>query len=193
LSGLTAWQALFDHANLSPGNRILIHGAAGGVGTWAIQFAHWRGAYVIGTASQSKHDFLRELGADEVIDYTTVRFEDKVRGVDVILDTVGGDTLERSWGVVRRGGVLVTIVGDTPEEKAAKYGVKGVSFLVQPSRDQLNHVDKLIVSGTVRPVVETVFPLARAREAYERGLLGHNRGKLVLQVSEEPNVGSAGR
>jgi len=101
--------------------------------------------------------------------------------------------LERSWGVVRRGGILVTIVGDTPEEKAAKHAVKGVSFLVQPSRDQLNQIAKLIDAGAVRPVVEAVFPLARAREAYERGLLGHNRGKLVLQVSEEPNVGSAGR
>jgi NADPH:quinone reductase-like Zn-dependent oxidoreductase len=182
LSGLAAWQGLFDHADLSSGDRVLIHGAAGGVGTWAVQFAHWRGAHVIGTASRSKHDFLRELGADDVLDYTAVRFEDKVRDVDIVLDTVGGDTLERSWGILRKGGVLITVAGDAPEEKAAKQGVRGVSFLVQPSRHQLNEISQLIDARTVRPVVEKVFPLARAREAYERGLLGHNRGKLVLQV-----------
>jgi NADPH:quinone reductase-like Zn-dependent oxidoreductase len=182
LSGLTAWQALFDHANLSASDRILIHGAGGGVGTWAVQFAHWRGAHVIGTASQSKHVFLRELGADEVFDYTAVRFEDKVRDVDIVLDTVGGDTLERSWGILCKGGVLVTVAGDAPVEKATKYGVRGVSFLVQSNRRQLNQISQLIDAGTVRPMVEAVFPLARAREAYERGLLGHNRGKLVLQV-----------
>ena len=183
LSGLTAWQALFDHANLSAGDRVLIHGAAGGVGTWAVQFAHWRGAHVIGTASPTKHAFLRELGADEVLDYTAVRFEDKIRDVDVILDAVGGETLERSWGVLRRGGVLVTVAGDAPEEKASKYGVRGVSFLVQPNRSQLTQISQLIDGGTVRPIIEAVYPLSRAREAYERGLLGHNRGKLVLQVS----------
>ena len=189
LSGLTAWQGLFDHANLSSGDRVLIHGAAGGVGTWAVQFAHWFGAYVIGTASQSNHDLLRELGADEALDYTVVRFEDKARDVDIVLDTVGGDTLERSWGIIRKGGVLVTIAGDAPEEKAARYGVRGVSFLVQPSRHQLNKISKLIDAHTVHPIVEKVYPLAHAREAYERGLLGHNRGKLVLQiVPDEPSV-----
>lgn len=182
LSGLTAWQALFDHANLSAHDRVLIHGAAGGVGTFAVQFARWRGAHVIGTASQGKTDFLRELGADEVLDYTSVRFEDKVRDVDVVVDTVGGDTLERSWGVLRRGGVLVTVVGDAPEELSAKYGVRGVSFLVQPNRVQLGQISDLMNAGTIRPIVDAVFPLAHAREAYERGLLGHNRGKIVLQV-----------
>src|SRR5208282_1479982 len=106
-----------------------------------------------------------------------VRFEDKIRDVDVVLDTVGGDTLERSWGILRRGGVLVTVAGDAPEEKATKYGVRGVSFLVQPNHIQLTEISQLIDGGTVRPIVEAVFPLSRAREAYERGLLGHNRGK----------------
>ena len=182
LSGLTAWQALFDHAHLSARDRVLIHGAAGGVGTFAVQFAHWRGAHVIGTSSQGKAAFLRELGADEVLDYNSVRFENKVRDVDVVVDTVGGDTLERSWGILRRGGVLVTVVGDAPEEKSAKYGVRGVSFLVQPSRIQLDKISELIDAGTIRPIIDTVFPLPRAREAYERGLQGHNRGKMVLQV-----------
>jgi NADPH:quinone reductase-like Zn-dependent oxidoreductase len=186
LSGLTAWQALFEHAKLSPGNRVLIHGAAGGVGSWAVQFAHWRGAHVIGTASQSKLKFLLELGANEVLDYNAVHFEDTVRDVDIVLDTVGSDTLERSWGILRKGGVLVTVAGDAPEEKAAKHGVRGISFLVQPSRSQLNEISKLIDAHAVRPVVEQVFPLPQTREAYERGLLGHNRGKLVLQVLPEP-------
>ena len=182
LSGLTAWQGLFDHAGLATGERVLIQGAAGGVGTWAVQFAHWRGAYVIGTASQRNAAFLHELGADEVVNYIAVRFEDVVRDVDAVLDTVGGDTLERSWGVVRKGGVLVTVAGDVTEEKAAKYGVRGASILVQPNRAQLTQIAQLIDAGTVRPIVEDVYPLARAREAYERGLLGHNRGKLVLQI-----------
>ena len=182
LSGLTAWQAFFDHANLSAGDRVLIHGAAGGVGTWAVQFAHWRGAYTIGTGSQSNYAFLRGLGADEVLDYTSAHFEDKFRDVDIVLDTVGGETLDRSWGILRKGGVLVTVAGDAPEEKAAKYGVRGVSMLVQPSRDQLNQIGQLIDAGIVRPIVEEIYPLAHAREAYERGLLGHNRGKLVMQV-----------
>jgi NADPH:quinone reductase-like Zn-dependent oxidoreductase len=182
LSGLTAWQALFDHAKLSAHDRILIHGAAGGVGTWAVQFAHWRGAHVIGTASQRNHQFLRGLGATDVLDYKSSHFEDEVRDVDVVLDTVGGDTLERSWRVVRKGGFLVTVVGDAPEEKAKRFGVSAASILVQPNRAQLIEIANLIDSGTVRPLVQAVYPLAQAKEAYERGLQGHNRGKLVLQV-----------
>jgi NADPH:quinone reductase-like Zn-dependent oxidoreductase len=182
LSGLTAWQALFDHAELSEGDSVLIHGAAGGVGTFAVQLAHWWGAHVIGTCSQNNEGLVRELGADEVLDYRTVRFEDKVKDVDVVLDTVGGDTLERSWGVIRSGGSLITIVGDAPEDKAAKFGIRAKSFLVRPSRVELNQIARLVDEGTIRPVVEEVFPLARAREAYERGMLGHNRGKLVLKV-----------
>jgi len=188
LSGLTAWQALFDHANLSADDRVLVHGAAGGVGTWAVQLANWRGAHVIGTASKSNHAFLLELGAKEVVDYTSTRFEDKVHDVDVVLDTVGGDTLERSWGILRKGGALVTVAGDAPDEKAARYGVRGVSFLVQPNRDQLKRLAELIDAGTIRPIVEEVFPLTRAREAYERGLRGHNRGKLVLQILPNPSA-----
>lgn len=185
LSGLTAWQALFDHAGLSRGDRILIHGAGGGVGTFAVQLAHWRGAHVVGTASPAKAAFLHGLGADEVLDYTSIRFENEVRDMDVVLDTVGGDTLDRSWAVLRPGGVLVTIAGDAPESIAAEHGVRGVSFLVQPNRTQLNELAGLIDAGAIRPVVEAVLPLSRARQAYERGLRGHNQGKLVLRVMDE--------
>jgi NADPH:quinone reductase-like Zn-dependent oxidoreductase len=184
LSGLTAWQALFDHAGLSASDRLLIHGAAGGVGSFAVQLARWRGTHVLATASRSKVPFLRALGAAEVIDYTVVRFEDRVRNVDVVLDTVGGETLDRSWSVLRPGGVLVTIAGDAPADLAAKHGVRGISFLVQPNRDQLLEMTRLLDAGTVRPIVDAVLPLARAREAYERGLVGHNRGKIVLQVAD---------
>ena len=189
LSGLTAWQALFDHAGVAAGDRVLIHGAAGGVGTFAVQFAHARGAHVIGTASKRNVAFLKELGADEVVDYSSARFEDRIRGVDAVIDTVGGDTLDRSWGVLRPGGVLVTIAGDAPEAIAAKYGVRGVSMLVQPDRAQLVEIAGLIDAGRVRPVVDAVFPLPQAREAFERGLLGHTRGKLVLQVVPPSDAG----
>ncbi len=184
LSGLTAWQALFDHAHVSAGDRVLIHGAGGGVGTYAVQLARDRGAHVLATASAAKASFLRDLGADEVIDYAHARFEDRVRNVDAVIDTVGGDTLDRSWAVLRRGGVLVTIAGDAPESTAKAHRVRGVSFLVQPNRDQLSELARRIDAGTLRPVVEAVYPLDRARDAYERGLLGHNRGKIVLKVAD---------
>ena len=159
-------------------------GAAGGVGTFAVQLAHWWGAHVIGTCSQKNEGFVRELGADEVLDYNSVRFEDQVKDVDVVIDAVGGDTLERSWGIVRKRGSLITIVGDAPEDKAAKFDVRAKSILVQPNRVELNQIARLIDEGEIRPVVDEVFPLFQAREAYERGLLGHNRGKLVLKVVE---------
>src|SRR5215471_2476109 len=182
LSGLTAWQSLFDYAGLERGQRVLIHGGGGGVGSFAVQFAHFRGAHVICTASGSKIQLLRDLGADDVIDYRSARFDEKVRDLDVVLDTVGNETLERSWKVVRRGGVLITIVGDVPQDKAEKYGVRAKSILVQPSRPELIQIADLIDGGLIRPVVEAVFPLSDARSAYEQGLAGHNSGKTVLQV-----------
>ncbi|QEH35460.1 Phenolphthiocerol synthesis polyketide synthase type I Pks15/1 [Aquisphaera giovannonii] len=184
LSALTAWQALFDHAGLGAGQRILIHGAAGGVGAFAVQLARRRGAQVAATASARHHDFLRELGAEAAIDYRTTRFEEVLRDVDVVLDTVGGDTLERSWRVLRRGGTLVSVAAPVPPEAARDAGARGVFFIVEPSRAQLVEIARLIDAGEVRPVLEAVLPLARAREAFERGLAGHVRGKIVLQVQE---------
>jgi NADPH:quinone reductase-like Zn-dependent oxidoreductase len=188
LASLTAWQALFDHARLESGQRILIHGGAGGVGTYAVQLAKTRGAHVITTASKENFNFLRGIGADEIIDYTSEAFETKVRDLDVVLDTVGGSTLERSWQVLRKGGTLVTIPGAAPAEKAAKFGVKAIFFIVEPSRSQLMEIGRLIDSGKVRPFVQAVLPLAKAREAYERGLSGHNRGKIVLRVAEREAI-----
>ena len=184
LSGLTAWQALFDHGRLAAGQRVLIHGAAGGVGTFAVQLAARRGAHVIGTASAKNDRFLRELGADEVIDYTASRFEDLVHDVDLVLDTIGGDTLDRSWGVLRKGGTLVTIAGTDAPKKAKRFGVRSLFFIVEPNGQQLMEIGRWIDSGTLRVVVEAVFPLEQARMAFEKSLQGHNRGKIVLRVAE---------
>ena len=186
LSALTAWQALFDHAALVAGQSVLIHGAAGGVGVFAAQLAHWTGAHVIATASARNRDFLRDLGADEIIDYTTTRFEEAVHDVDVVFDTVGGDTLQRSWQVVKPGGVLVSIVSPQPTFGEAKvYNVRAEWFIVEPNASQLVQIGALIDAGHLRPIVDTVLPLAQARQAYEQGAGGHTRGKIVLRVVDE--------
>jgi NADPH:quinone reductase-like Zn-dependent oxidoreductase len=183
LTALTAWQALFDHASLVAGQTVFIHGAAGGVGVFAVQLAHWAGAHVIATASARNRDFLYELGANEVIDYTTARFEDGVHDVDLVFDTVGGDTLQRSWQVIKPGGALVTIVSPQPSfEKAKAHGIRPFWFIVEPNRDELIQVSTLIDSGHLRPIIDTVFPLSQARQAYEQGARGHTRGKIVLRV-----------
>jgi NADPH:quinone reductase-like Zn-dependent oxidoreductase len=187
LSALTAWQALFDHARLAPGQRVLIHGAAGGVGGFAVQIARWHGAYVIGTASAENRDFVLGLGANEVIDYQHVQFEEAVRDMDVVLDTIGGGTRERSWQVLKPGGILVSLPEPIPESEAAahgQHGRRGVFFIVRPDREQLGRLATLIDSGAVRPVIAQTVPLAEAREAFERGVAGHIRGKLVLAVGK---------
>jgi NADPH:quinone reductase-like Zn-dependent oxidoreductase len=183
LTALTAWQALFEHARLAAGQTILIHGAAGGVGVFAVQLARWAGAQVIATASKRNRDFLCELGANEIIDYTTTRFEEVVQGVDFVFDTVGGDTLHRSWQVVKPGGVLVSVVSPRPSfAEAQAYNVRPVWFVVQPNREQLVRIGTLIDEGKVRPIIDTVLPLSQARQAYEQGAKGHTRGKIVLRV-----------
>src|SRR3954470_15492142 len=182
LSALTAWQALFIHAGLSAGQRVLIHGAAGGVDAFAAQLARWRGAHVSATASARHHEFLRELGVETVIDYRSTRFEEVLHDVDVVLDTIGGDTLERSWRILRRGGALVSVAAQPSPEPARDGGTRGIFFIVEPSRAQLVEIARLIDAGQIRPVLEAVLPLARAREAFERGLAGHVRGKIVLRI-----------
>src|SRR5205823_5319156 len=174
---LTAWQALFEHAGLSAGQTVLIHGAAGGVGVFAVQLARWAGAHVIATASARNRDFLRELGANEIIDYTTTRFEEVVHGADLVFDLVGGDTLQRSWQVVKPGGVLVSVVSPRPSFAEAKgHGVLPVWFVVQPNREQLVRIGALIDEGKLRLIIDTVLPLSQARQAYEQGAKAHTRG-----------------
>ncbi len=177
ISALTAWQGLVERAGLAAGQRVLIHGAAGGVGTFAVQLARWRGARVIGTASAANLDFVRSLGADEVIDYRAERFEDVARDVDVVFDTVGGETLERSWGVLKPGGRLVTIAASG--EQTTDERVRAAFFIVEPSRTQLAEIARLIDAGALRPVVGVVFPLAEARQAYQHK---PSHGKVVLRV-----------
>jgi NADPH:quinone reductase-like Zn-dependent oxidoreductase len=183
LTALTAWQALFEHADLVAGQTVLIHGAAGGVGVFAVQLAHWAGTQVIATASARNRDFLRELGANEIIDYTTTRFEEVVHDVDLVFDTVGGDTLQRSWQVIKPGGVLVSIVSPPPPADVVKgHDVRFGWFVVEPNRDELVQIGALINAGQLRPIIDTVFPLSQARQAYEQGARGHTRGKIVLRV-----------
>ena len=184
LSALTAWQAFFIHAGLAAGQRVLIHGEAGGVGAFAVQLARWRGAHVSATASARHHDFLRGLGVETAIDYRTTRFEEVLRDVDVVLDTIGGDTLERSWRILRRGEALVSVAAQPPPEPARDAGARGIYFIVEPSRAQLVEIAQLVDAGQIRPVLDAVLPLARAREAFERGLAGHVRGKIVLRVDD---------
>jgi NADPH:quinone reductase-like Zn-dependent oxidoreductase len=181
LSALTAWQALFVHGQLSAGQTALIHGAAGGVGVFATQLARWRGAHVLTTASARDADFVRELGADEVIDYATARFEEVVHDADVVFDTVGGDTLERSWQVVKPGGVLVSVVSPLSGQPM-REDVRYVYFIVEPSGAQLREIGALIDAEQIHPVVDQVFPLAQARQAYEAAASGHPRGKIVITV-----------
>lgn len=183
LAALTAWQALFLHTQVSQGQRVLIHGASGGVGTYAVQLAHWAGAEVLATATARNAAFLRDLGADQVIDYATTRFEDVVHDADVVLDLVGGDTLTRSWQVVREGGVVVSVVSPPPTEPSPRPEVRFVYFIVEPSGAQLRQIGGLLDEGWVRPIVDQVFPLAEARRAYDAGIHGHPRGKIVLTIS----------
>lgn len=182
LAGLAAWQALLHAGVLRAGQRVLIHGAAGGVGSFAVQLAKWKRAYVIGTASARNHAFLHSLGADEVLDYASTCFENSVRDVDVVLDTVGGDTLSRSWGVLRRGGVLVSIVAQPPPEQAVRRGVRQAFVFVVPMVAELAALCALVDCGMLKPVVDTVFPLTQARKAHILSEAGHTRGKIVLRV-----------
>ena len=182
-AGITAWQALLEVAQLRAGQKVLIHGAAGGVGNFAVQFAKAKGAYVIGTASSRNQSLLRELGVDKAIDYTKTRFEDVVRNVDVVLDTIGNETQERSFKVLKKGGILVSIVQPPSEELAAKHGVRALFYGSHPSASDLAQITKLIDADKVKPVVETVLPLAEARRAHELSQSGHARGKIVLKAA----------
>jgi len=182
LAAMTAWQALFDAGGLSSGQRVLIHGAAGGVGTFAVQLAKWKGAYVIGTASARNQEFLRALGADGTIDYQNVAFETVVRDVDVVLDTIGGDTQDRSWTVLKKGGIIVSIIGPPSPQKATAYDVRQAYVFLEPKLSQLQQITTLADSGELRCIAGTVLPLAEARRAHEISQSGHARGKIILKV-----------
>ncbi len=182
LAGLTVWQTLFEAAGLSAGQRVLIHAAAGGVGHIAVQLAKWKGAHVIGTAAEKNHGFLRKLGVDRVIDYNTERFEDVVQPVDVVLDTIGGDTQERSWKVLKPGGILVSIAEKPSAEKAAAHGVRAAFVFTQPNAGQLAEIATLVEAEKLKAIVETILPLSDATRGQELSERGHVSGKIVLRV-----------
>ncbi|WP_116245289.1 NADP-dependent oxidoreductase [Nocardiopsis sp. FIRDI 009] len=186
LAALTAWQALVDTAGVEDGQRVLVHAAAGGVGHLAVQIAKARGAHVIGTASAAKHGMLRELGADELVDYTAVDFAEAVRDVDVVLDAIGGDYLERSLRVLRPGGVYVGVSNPLDEEmiveRATAVGVRGATVCVEPDHTQLEEITALVESGRLRPVVSETFPLEDVAKAHEHSQSGRTTGKVVLTL-----------
>jgi NADPH:quinone reductase-like Zn-dependent oxidoreductase len=182
-AAVTAWRALFDTAQLSSGQRLLILGATGGVGVVAVQLAKSRGARVTGTASAGNLSFLRELGADEAIDYASGAFEDAIRGVDVVLDLVGGESQERAWKTLKPGGILVSLVQAPSAETAAAHGVRGaMAGGMPPAGPVLNEIAKLVDAGKIRPVVSLVLPLTETGRALEMIAGGHTRGKIVIQA-----------
>jgi NADPH:quinone reductase-like Zn-dependent oxidoreductase len=183
LAALTAWQALIDIAKLTEGQTVLIHAGAGGVGHFAVQIAKAHGAKVIATASKDNHEFLSSLGADQVIDYKTQKFEELVKNVDVVLDPIGGDTQERSIGVLKKGGYLVSIVQPPNQAKLKEAGISGSVFLVQPDGEQLAKLAALIDEGKIKPHVSDTFELKDAAKAHEKSQTGRTRGKIVLTVT----------
>lgn len=182
IGALTAWQGLFDRARLQAGEHVLVHGGAGSVGIFAIQLARFGGARVTATASGRNLDFVTGLGADEVIDYRAVHFEKELSGIDVVFDTVGGDTLQRSWGVLKPGGRMVTVAAKS--ETATDSRVKQAFFIVEPNQEKLIRIGELLESGNLHPVVDSVIPLIQASAAFTGDVRGRRgRGKVVVTVA----------
>nr|WP_147048789.1 NADP-dependent oxidoreductase [Methylobacterium gnaphalii] len=181
---VTAWQGLFEEARLQPGQTVLIHGAAGNVGAYAVQLAHQAGLQIIATAGAGDSAFVLSLGADRVIDYRAQRFEDEVKDVDAVLDLVGGDTQTRSFKVLRRGGRLISAVTQPDAAQADQHGVNAAFFLVQVTTERLSRIATLMEAGQLNPRVGAILPLAKARDAHLmlEGVLPAPKGKLVLHV-----------
>ena len=188
LAALTAWQALIDAGKIQSGQTVLIHGGSGGVGGLAIQIAKARGARVIATASTANQDLLKQLGADVAIDYTKQKFEDVVHDVDFVLDPVGRDTLARSYGVVKKGGIVVTLVSRCDQTELDKRGIRGASLASHPNATELAEITKLIEQGKIKPIVSQVLPLTDAAKADAQAETHHTRGKIVLKISDEPKT-----
>jgi NADPH:quinone reductase-like Zn-dependent oxidoreductase len=185
LAATTAWQALIDTAGLKSGQTVLIHGGSGGVGHFAVQIAKARGAKVIATASTENQDLLKQLGVDQAIDYKKTRFEDVVKDVDVVLEATRSDSMARSYGVVKKGGFIVSITGEPDQAELEKHGLRGSSMGVHPDAHVLEELARLIDSKKIVVVVSQVFPLAEASKAHEQIETRHTRGKIVLKVADE--------
>jgi NADPH:quinone reductase-like Zn-dependent oxidoreductase len=169
---------------LRAGQTALIHGGSGGVGSFAIQIAKARGARVIATASSANQDLLKQLGADVAVDYTRTKFEDVAKEVDVVLDPVGRDTLARSYGVVTKGGIVVTLVARPDQAQLDKYGIRGASLWAKPDGNELAEIAKLIDAGKIKPIVSQVFPITDAVKATQQAETHHTRGKIVLKIAD---------
>ena len=182
LAGLTAWQALVEHGHLQPGEKVLIHAGSGGVGSLAIQIAKHLGAFVATTTSGSNLGMVEDLGADVAIDYQTQRFNEELSDYDLVIDTLGGESLERSFATVKRGGRIVSIKGEAPKGLADESGVHFTAFYMTPSGTMLTTLAGLIESGALRPIVDSVFPLSEVQQAFDRSDAGHARGKIIIQV-----------
>jgi NADPH:quinone reductase-like Zn-dependent oxidoreductase len=185
LAATTAWQALVDAAKIDEGQTVLIHGGSGGVGSFAVQIAKARGAKVIATASSANQDLLKQLGVDQPIDYTTTKFQDIVKDVDVVLNCVRGDTLPASYGVVKKGGVIVSIAGDPDAAECDKRGIRCSGLMAHPDANVLQELTKLIEANKITPIVSQTFPLAEAARAHEQIETRHTRGKIVLRVAPD--------
>ena len=185
LAATTAWQALIDTAKLERGQTVLIHGGSGGVGSFAVQIAKARGAKVIATASTANQDLLKQLGVDQPIDYTTTKFEEVVKDVDVVLNGVRGDTLSKSYGTVKKGGIIVSITDEPDAAECAKHGIRGSRLIAHPDAKVLEELTKLIEANKITPIVSQTFPLMDVAQAHQQIATGHTRGKIVLKVAPE--------
>jgi NADPH:quinone reductase-like Zn-dependent oxidoreductase len=184
IGALTAWQGLFDRAKLQAGERVLVHGGAGAVGIFAIQLARIRGARVTTTVSARNQEFVSQLGAEQIVDYHAVRFEEHVHDMDVVFDTVGGETLQRSWGILKPGGRMITIAAHS--ETATEDRAKQAFFIVEPNREQLTRIGELLETGDLQTVVDTVLPLAQATAAFSGDVpQRRGRGKLIVAVAAQ--------
>jgi NADPH:quinone reductase-like Zn-dependent oxidoreductase len=188
LAALTAWQSLIDLGKIQAGRTVLIHGGSGGVGSFAIQIAKARGARVIATASTANQDLLKQLGADVAIDYTKQKFEEIAHDVDFVLDPVGGDTLARSYGVVKQGGIVVTLISQCDETELKKHNIRGTSVSSHPNAEELAEITKLIEAGKIKPIISQVLPLTDAAKADAQAETHHTRGKIVLKIADEPTT-----
>ncbi|HZS17971.1 MAG TPA: NADP-dependent oxidoreductase [Candidatus Udaeobacter sp.] len=186
MGALTAWQALVDVAKLQPGQTVLIHGGSGGVGSFAIQIAKARGARVIATASTANQDLLKQLGADVAVDYTKAKFEDVAKDVDIVLDPVGRETLARSYGVVKKGGVVMSLVARPDPAELKKHEIRGAGISVHPDTEDLTEIAQLIDAGKIKPTVTQVRPLSEAIAAQQQAATHHTRGKVVLRIADDP-------
>ena len=186
LAATTAWQALVDTAKIDKGQTVLIHGGSGGVGSFAIQIAKAHGAKVIATASTAHQDSLKQLGVDQAIDYTKTKFEDVAKDVDVVLNCVRADALGRSYGVVKKGGIIVSITDEPDQTECAKHGIRGSRLGANPDAKVLEELTRLIEAKKITPIISQTFPLADASKAHQQIETHHTLGKIVLKVADQP-------